>query len=236
MASSAGRTAASIDLRDQPAYTLAEAARYLKVPGATLRSWTVGRAYPTARGERQSRPLIRPAHTPPAQLSFWNLIEAHVLRSFRSDHAVSLKALRNALSFAEKELEIPRLLLSKELCASAGELFLERYGSLISLSRSGQLAMRRLFDAHLSRVVWDQSKFPIRLYPFLTASGIPAEERSIAIDPGISFGRPVIARLGISTAVLVDRMDAGESVEDLAADYGLLEPEVVEAVLYERAA
>lgn len=236
MATNRGRTAASIDPRDQPAYTLAEAARYLKVPTATLRSWAVGRAYPTTTGQRHFPPLIRPAHTPPPQLSFWNLIEAHVLRSFRAEHAVSLQALRNALSYAERELEIPRLLLSKELCASAGELFLERYGNLISLSRSGQLAMRRLFDAHLDRVVWDERKFPVRLYPFLTASGILAEERSIAIDPAISFGRPIIARLGVSTSVLADRLDAGESVRDVAADYGLLEPEVLEAVLYERAA
>jgi uncharacterized protein (DUF433 family) len=235
MASSAGRTAASIDLRDQPAYTLAEAARYLKVPGATLRSWTVGRAYPTARGERQSRPLIRPAHTPPAQLSFWNLIEAHVLRSFRSDHAVSLRALRQALDFAERELDIKRLLLRKELCAEAGELFLERYGELISLSASGQFAMRRLLQVHLGRVEWDEWKFPVRLYPFLLAD-VPSDERPIAIDPGISFGRPVVARLGISTAVLADRMDAGEAIQDLAADYGLSIPEIEEAVLYERTA
>lgn len=228
--------AATIDLRNQPAYTLAEAARYLKVPTATLRSWAVGRAYPTSTGQRRFPPLLKPAHSPPPQLSFWNLIEAHVLRSFRADHAVSLKALRQALSYAERELDIPRLLLSKELCASAGELFLERYGSLISLSRSGQLAMRRLFDAHLSRVEWDETRFPVRLYPFLSGSGIPADERPIAIDPGISFGRPVIARLGISTAVLADRVDAGESIQDLAADYGLREPEIVEAVLYERAA
>jgi len=60
--------------------------------------------------------------------------------------------------------------------------------------------------------------------------------RRIAIDPGISFGRPVVVRLGISTAVLAERLDAGESIEDLAADYGLSLPEIEQAVLYERTA
>jgi hypothetical protein len=42
-------------------------------------------------------------------LSFWNLIEAHVLRALRTEHAVSVKALRKALDYAEKELGIERL-------------------------------------------------------------------------------------------------------------------------------
>lgn len=235
MAPPIGRTAKISDIRNQAAYTLAESARYLKLPTATLRAWALGRAYPTAEGARQFRPLIRPATTQPPQLSFWNLIEAHVLRSFRTDHAVSLRALRQALDFAEQALRIERLLLRKELCADAGQLFLDRYGELISLSTSGQLAMRRLLEEHLRRVEWDEWKFPVRLYPFLSST-LSTGDRPIAIDPGISFGRPVIARLSISTAVLAQRMDAGETVEDLAADYGLTLPEIEQAVLYERTA
>jgi uncharacterized protein (DUF433 family) len=223
------------DIRNQPAYGFAEASRYLKLPPATLRAWAVGRAYPTSRGAGQFRPLIRPAHRNPVQLSFWNLIEAHVLRSFRTDHDVSLKAMRQALDFAQRELRIERLLLRKELSADAGQLFLDRYGELINLSASGQLVIRRLLEQHLRRVEWDEWKFPVRLYPFLVA-GAPTEARPIAIDPAISFGRPVVARLGISTAVLAERLDAGESPDALAADYGLSRAEVEEAVVYERTA
>ena len=44
------------DIRNQPAYTLAEAARYLKVAPATLRSWVVGRSYERTGGTAQSSP------------------------------------------------------------------------------------------------------------------------------------------------------------------------------------
>ena len=90
-------------------------------------------------------------------------------RTYRD--GVSLAALdrRARLHSAERELRIERLLLRKELCTDAGQLFLDRYGELISLSASGQLAMRRLFEQHLKRVEWDAWKFPIRLYPFLSA-------------------------------------------------------------------
>jgi uncharacterized protein (DUF433 family) len=229
------RKAAASDHRDHAAYTLAEAARYLRLPAATLRSWVLGRAYPTTRGPSRFPPLIRPASRRPPLLSFWNLIEAHVLRSLRTEHGVSVKALRSALNFAEAQLGVDRLLLREELRAHAGKVFLDRYGALIELSASGQLAMRRLLDEHLRRIEWDTSQFPVRLYPFLRTQA-PDTDRPIAIDPQIAFGRPVLLRKGVSTAAIVDRIDAGETVDDLAADYDLGRAEIEQAVLYERAA
>lgn len=231
----ARRPAAKTDHRNQPAYRLTEAARYLKVPAATLRAWTVGRPYPTASGARHFPPLIRPAGNDPAMLSFWNLIEAHVLRALRTEHGISIKALRKAVDYAEKELRIERLLLSPELRSDAGRLFLDRYGELIELPASGQLAMRQVFEAHLKRVTWDAARFPVRLHPFV-AGGSAIEGMPIAIDANISFGRPVVLRAGISTAAIVARIDAGESTAELTADYGLTAEEIEQAVLYERAA
>src|SRR4051794_26460459 len=46
--------------RDAAAYTLAEAARYVRLPAATLRSWVLGRQYPKADGRGDFPPLIRP--------------------------------------------------------------------------------------------------------------------------------------------------------------------------------
>jgi uncharacterized protein (DUF433 family) len=221
--------------RDQPAYALAEAARYLKLPVATLRSWVIGRSYPTASGTGRFQPLIVPARRRPPVLSFANLVESHVLRALRTDHGVSVKAVRKALRYAEETLGLERLLLRRELCTESGNVFLARYGELIDLSASGQLAMRKLFDEHLKRVEWKDPEFPVRLYPFPSFVDLRAA-RPIAIDPQIAFGRPIVARLSISTRVIADRIDAGETVDELAADYDLLPAEIEEAVLYERAA
>ena len=223
------------DIRNQPAYPLAEAARYLKVAPATLRSWVVGRPYPRADGVGHFDPLIHPPTEQPPILSFWNLIEAHVLRSLRTEHGVSIQDVRQALAYAERSLKVDRLLLRKELCTDAGQLFLEYYGKLINLSTSGQFAMRKLFEEHLKRVDWDEWQFPVRLYPF-ASSNIPITDRPIAIDPQIAFGRPVIIRNSVSTGAIADRIDAGEAVEDLVTDYDLSVDEIEEALLYERAA
>ena len=47
---------------------------------------------------------------------------------------------RQALSYSERMLGIPRLLLRKELRTDAGKVFLDRYGEFIELSASGQLS------------------------------------------------------------------------------------------------
>ena len=222
-------------MRNAAAYPLAEAAHYLRLPPATLRAWVLGREYPTATGGGKFPPLIRPAAKNPTLLSFMNLIEAHVLRSLRSDHGVSVRKVRAALSFAQETLGIDRLLLSPALRSEAGKVFLDRYGQLIELSESGQLAMRQILEAHLKRVEWDETNFPIRLYPFISIDS-PTDHKPIAIDPRISFGRPVVLSRGISTSIIADRIDAGESVEELAADYDLGITEIEQAALYERAA
>jgi uncharacterized protein (DUF433 family) len=226
--------APNTNLRDQPAYGMAEAARYLKLPGATLRSWLVGRAYPRGDTIATFQPLIRPARKQPPLLSFFNLIEAHVLRSLRTEHGIAIREVRKAINYAERTLKIERLLLSKALSTHAGSVFLEEYGRLINLTASGQLAMRRVLEDHLKRVEWDDREFPIRLYPYVSTQAIAA--RPIAIDPSIAFGRPVVLRMCVSTETIAGRLDAGETVADLAEDYDLKPEEIEEAVLYERAA
>lgn len=221
------------DVRDVPAYQLAEAAHYLRLAPATLRSWVAGRGYPVRKGRGFFEPLIQPADRHGHVLSFNNLIEAHVLRALRTDHGVSIRSVRDALRYSEREFGIERLLLREELTTTAGQLFLDRYGELINLSKSGQIAMRKLLEAYLSRVEWHRS-FPIRLYPFL--SGELVEQRPIAIDPKIAFGRPILVARSISTAVIAGRIDAGESLAEVASDYELSVQDVEEAVVYERAA
>lgn len=222
------------DIRHQGAYTLAEAARYLKLPQATLRAWTVGRDYPVAVGQNRFKAIIKPARGKPALLSFFNLIEAHVLRALRTEHGVSIKALRDSIAYAERTLKIDRLLLREDLRTHGGRVLLDHYGHLIDLSASGQIAIRKALEDHLARVEWDEWKVPVRLYPYPTAA--LDGRRPIAIDANIAFGRPVLVARGISTHAIAERLDVGESVADLAADYDLSPSDIEQAALYERAA
>ena len=225
----------SYDIREVPNYSFLEGGRYIGMPPATLRYWVLGHPSSHREGSVAFEPLIRAPAGANGRISFNNLVEAHVLRALRTVHGVTMTAVRNAVTYAEKALEIDRLMLSDELRASGRDVFLDRIGELINLSRSGQLALRQLLADSLKRVERDAHALPIRLYPFLPP-GRPKDERAIVIDPQVSFGRPTVAGSGISTVALVDRIDAGETVEDLAKDYGLQVAQIGDAVLYERAA
>jgi hypothetical protein len=85
---------------DVPAYGIAEAARYIKLPPATLRSWVVGRSYPKRDGAGYFEPLIQLPQENNSLLSFANLVEAYVLRALRQEHGVSIKDVRAALDYA----------------------------------------------------------------------------------------------------------------------------------------
>lgn len=222
------------DLRDRPLYTIGEAARYLHLSPATVRSWVKGRRYDRDDDAGFSEPVIPLPDPGDPRLSFNNLVEIQVLRALRTDHRVSMPKVRTALAYAKEKFGIDRLLIREELLAIQGDFFLDRYGQLVSLPRSGQLAMKKILQAHLRRVERDTEGLPVRFFPVVPGESLDA--KPIFIDPSISYGKPVIASRGIATSVLVDRFDAGEAVEELAEDYGLRADEVEDAVLYERAA
>ena len=71
------------DLHSLPAYGIKEAAHYLSIPNATLRSWVLGRHYPTGTGKRFFWPIIELPDKDQRLLSFVNLVEAHVLDAIR---------------------------------------------------------------------------------------------------------------------------------------------------------
>jgi uncharacterized protein (DUF433 family) len=60
------------------------------------------------------------------------------------------------------------------------------------------------------------------------------EPRLIQINPAVGFGKPVIAGTGISTAVVVSRFNARESMDDLASEYGLKPRQVEGAICWEQ--
>ena len=213
---------------DFPMYGIRDASRYLKIPGATLRSWFAG----TNRG--RFLPVLKPASLPPLKLSFNNLAEAFVLHSLRTEHDVQLSKVRQAVAEAETELGIERLLLHRDLKTHMGQLLIEKFGAYLMLGQAGQYTMKVMLEAVLERFIWEDPKFPSTLFPYLQTGARP--EKVIALNPKRSFGAPHLSSRGITTAVIVSRFDAGETIPTLAKDYEVEEKEISAAIVYEQAA
>jgi uncharacterized protein (DUF433 family) len=193
------------DPRDVPTYGVAEAAKYLLLPVGTLREWVAGRdrVIQIDRGDRRL-------------LSFWNLVEAYVLASLRRHHGVPLQRVRKALRFVERKLQLKRPLIEQEFLTDGLDLFVEEYGKLINASKEGQTEMRSILEASLARVDRDPRGLASRFFPW---SRTPDEPRGVEINPRRAFGRLVIAGTGIPTAVIAERLRAGDSLQHLADDY-----------------
>ncbi len=216
------------DLRATPAYTVAEAARYLSIPYPTLRSWFAGI-------EGHFKAVVRWEVAEDHRLSFSNLVEAHVLRALRTKYGISMSNVRTAIRYVEQRENIDRLLLHPGLRAGLGRLFLKKYAELIELAPSTQHVIERAFEQYLEAVVQDPVGVPVKLHPWIPDPQV-GPKKSIVIDPKVSFGRPVTTIRGITTVVLADQFDAGASIEALAEDYGLSQAAIEDALAFERAA
>lgn len=217
------------DARELPAYTMVEAAHYLGIPLATLRSWVCGRQYPTEHGKKLFRPVIELPNKNDPTLSFLNLVEAHVLDAIRREHRIALGKVRTAIRYLKTQFDSKHPLAEHRFETDGVDLFIEKYGSLISVSQDGQMAMKQVLHAYLKRIEHDERGLAIRFYPFVRTGRETALER-IVIDSTISFGRPVIAGTGIPTTIIAERYKAGESVDELAEDYDRERPDIEEAL------
>jgi uncharacterized protein (DUF433 family) len=105
---------------------------------------------------------------------------------------------------------------------SGKEVFIRHLGETVNATRYGQLAMRKILAAHLKRIVRDTHGLPIRIFPI--------KSRRLVIDPQFSSGKPTVKDRGITASVLWGRNKTGESIPELAKDYGLTQLEVKEAI------
>lgn len=216
------------DPRDIPAYSIGDAARYLRIPEGTVRSWTVGRTYPASEGTKQFKPVIPISGGKPRLLSFTNLIEVHVLRAIRH-HQIELDKVRKALDYLEEEFQVSHPLARESFKTDGVDLFIKRYGQLINALQQGQIELKDNFNEQLKRIEPDDTGLAIELYPFTRSDEID-NPRIVMIDPRVSFGRPVIADTGIPTRMVAERYRAGDSIDSLAYDYNCERLKIEEAI------
>lgn len=201
------------------------------MPASTLRAWVRGVDY-SEPAKRRFEPLVRVPSGSPTLLTFTNVVELHVLSAIRRHHAVPMPKVRDALDYVAEHLHVDHPLASESFQTDGVDLFIERWGRLLAVSRNGQVAMRHLLARHLERIDRDPEGLASRLWPFTRSPDIE-QPRTVVLDPRIAFGRPVLANTGIPTEVLAERYKAGDTIHDLARDYGLQTGQVEEAIRVE---
>ena len=223
------------DVREMPAYGIAEAAGYLRLPASTLRAWLVGQRYRVRDQPKFFKPVIEIADKKDRQLSFINLVEAFVLAGIRREHEIPLPKVRKAVDYLRRTFSTSRPLADEQFETDGIDLFVEKMGSLIGATQEGQIQMRDIIRDRLERVHRDPKGVPEKIVLF-PARPDKSGSADVVIDPRLSFGRPVLDRLGVRTAILAERFDAGEDIEILAREYSAPPEAIQNAIRCERRA
>jgi uncharacterized protein (DUF433 family) len=172
------------------------------------------------------------------RLSFFDLVEAHILRG--AVKSLHLRAIKRGLVYLRESYpDDPRPLLGLRF-STDGKALLVR-GMLIgegtvNATRFGQIEMDEMIaehvkpiDEHLALIARSPDGLPETVYP-------KTGRKAVSITYGIGSGRPVIEGTRIQTAIIAQRVRAGEKPDELAADYRLSRDAIEAAIQYEKIA
>ena len=208
---------------EAPLYSIGDVAHYLSLPTSTVRSWVTG-------GKR-FRLVVPAAEQQGHVLSFQNLVEIYVLSSLRRKHHVRLAKVRSAIRYMRDQFGTEHPLCDARFFTDGRDVFIKHFEQLISASESGQQGMKEVLDRYLERLEQGPGGVPVRLFPF--SSPRLNAPKVVVIDPEVLFGQPCITGTRIPTAVIAERYKAGDSIDELAADYEREGHEIQEVVRYE---
>ena len=215
------------DLRfDTPLYSMTEAARYLGVPPTTFSNWAKGYVRrsdhrPTVTGAPVLSSVSAESGT---GIPFIALAEGMVLAAIRQT-GVPMQRIRPALLALQETLGVEYALASTRLYSDGAELLYDFAESqaktdgdqtreLVVLS-NGQRVFTEVVSDYLQRIEYADDGYARLLH-------LPGyQRRQVVADPTRSFGQPMFVHGGAKVADVMDRFHAGESLDDLADDFGV---------------
>lgn len=216
---------------DVETYDLTEASRYLRVPPSTLHWWLEG----GTRDRHSYAPVIRESATGSRTLTWGEFVEAWYVRQYRREHSVELAELRKLSLGLRERLGVRYPLAHAKPFVGEGRQLVQKVQDEVGLSqdlwivvagRTDQLVLTPTMTQFIERVEFSN----VGLQP-VVAIRPRGKSSPVVIQPDHAFGSPNVR--GIRTEALVELVDAGEDLDDVATDFGLTPQELRAALAYE---
>ncbi|MBX9919279.1 Rv2018 family toxin-antitoxin system antitoxin [Mycolicibacterium frederiksbergense] len=227
------------DLRfDVPLYTLTDASHHLVVPRSTLETWAFGyerrpKEKAVVKGQSIITAVPQTLRRGP-QLPFVGVAEAYVLNAFRRA-GVPMQRIRPSVSWLLQNVG-PHALASKDLYTDGAEVlwdFAQQSGAgspdelvvkHLIVPRSGQYVFKDIVQHYLKQISFANDKFAssIRLPQYGDAN--------VVLDPYRGYGQPVFDASGVKVIDALGPLRAGETFEAVAADYGVSDGDLRDAL------
>ncbi len=211
-----------------PRYGFAEADRLARVSAGTSKRWTRGYSYESPQGERVRKPPVgKTEPSPDVAVSFADLVEVAAIHGLRG-LGFSLVQIRQIVGSCQELFSSDRPLLSHRFRADGRDAFVQGDdGLLVSVLRGKRrTAWDDVLDPFLATVDY-QDGWAQRWWP-------QGRSKQVVIDPDFGYGLPVVAGTGVRTEILVERSEVGETLDQMAADFGIPVESVRDALQFER--
>ena len=199
--------------------------------GPTLRRWLTGyeSGYEAARVWHE--PLWAPQHDRADDLflGFRDLVEARIVNALRSEH-IGLQTIRQCIELAREIISDARPFSTRNFKTDGKSIFLEitegaNDPKLIDLKRRQHVFKAVVAPSLVGLEFGSEAAERWWLLP---------NRKTIVADPDRSFGRPIVASSGVSTARLAQAVLAEGSISRVANLFEVRSQEVQDALAYER--
>lgn len=223
-------------------YSPAEAARLLRIPARRVRRWAAGYDFKQGQGIRFSEPVIKRELADDEvyfELTFLDLIELLFIERFLSE-GVSLQMIRLASKkaadlydtthpFCDKKFQTDGFTIfarMRDTHRSKNESLTDTDERLIDL-KNGQQVFNLIVSPYLRQFVYDpRTDLVGQWWPL-------GQDRSVVVNPNLSFGTPVIRDYGVPTKVLARAAKHGQNLDAIADWYQIPVEAVSDAVRFE---
>ncbi len=204
-----------------PAYRVGEAASYVGISPQQVAYWEKSGGSKKALSGRAER----------AGISYLQLIEISVVASMRQA-GVKLTKIRDARSYFARKLRLDFPFAQAKFKTDGAEILQDIEGrdgkilkdKLLSASANGQMVWTAMLQGRFKQFDYSHNGLVVRFYP-------RDRDRHVVIDPALSFGAPSVS--GTPTWIIKKRWASGESISDIADDFGLKSDDIVSALHFE---
>lgn len=216
-----------------PLFTTREAARYVGVPGSTMRNWVRGYDYPIKSGTAQAEPMVSSvamSGQSKATITFIGLAEALVIQSFKR-RGLSIQKVRAALNAIEREVALEHALANKTVYVAGASILWdyahqagdEDIAQLVEPG-SGQFVFTEPVREYLQLIVYDANWWAAQIQ-------LPAfQPTRVVVDMKRGFGRPILDKQRLPVDGILGRFAANEPINEIARDLEL-DPTEIENVI-----
>jgi uncharacterized protein (DUF433 family) len=205
-------------------FTVAEAAGWITVPRSTFHGWVHGyEQHPPGRRSVVGCPIVLSLAAGRGQpaVPFLGLVEGLVLNAFRRT-GLPLQRIRPALDRLDQELGLRHALASERMTTDGVEVLYD-YGAALDPGGIGDLVTVRSGQRVFAPVVRDcLRRIRYAKDGWAERAELPGYAvATVVVDAGVAHGRPVLEPACIPVEDVLHRWVAGDSLAELAADFGL---------------